>query len=382
MHIISQVPLYAARRCVRKLYVVTGILLAAQADAGLVFTNFDGPPPNDDGLSISGVNNHGVVIGAVFDADFNKRGFVGVPPGPFDEFALPVGDGHVFLQTQLGGINDADVAVAYTPTNPGVPGNPLLLFAQGSFTTLPALPDDFGGTSARGINNAGTIAGSFNDLVQFKPRGYVRDADGTYTRFDATPTTEFTSVSGINNNGVIVGSYSILHAFTAGFLRAADGTIKLLDTPAQIGGIAVSNISYGAINDQGVSVGSFVDAANNFYGFIRDASGTFALVQAPANPLESALVGINDAGLLVGIWIDPQTGAAHGFLARPEGNGDLNCDGTVNFADINPFVLALSNPTGYAQQYPDCNVLNGDINGDGRVDFGDINPFVGLLSGR
>jgi hypothetical protein len=61
--------------------------------------------------------------------------------------------------------------------------------------------------------------------------------------------------------------------------------------------------------------------------------------------------------------------------------GDVNCDGVVNFGDINPFVLLLSNPTAWAATYPDCPMLNGDINGDGSVNFGDINPFVSLLSG-
>ena len=56
--------------------------------------------------------------------------------------------------------------------------------------------------------------------------------------------------------------------------------------------------------------------------------------------------------------------------------GDTNCDGGVNFADINPFVLMLSDPNGYQQQYPYCRLIQGDCNGDGRVDFGDINPFV------
>ncbi len=60
--------------------------------------------------------------------------------------------------------------------------------------------------------------------------------------------------------------------------------------------------------------------------------------------------------------------------------GDLNCDGFVSFGDINPFVLALSNPAAYQAQYPHCNIMNADINGDGRVDFADINPFVRLLT--
>jgi hypothetical protein len=60
--------------------------------------------------------------------------------------------------------------------------------------------------------------------------------------------------------------------------------------------------------------------------------------------------------------------------------GDLNCDGTVDFADINPFVLALTDPAAYAAAFPNCAIASGDINGDGSVDFGDINPFVALLT--
>jgi len=60
--------------------------------------------------------------------------------------------------------------------------------------------------------------------------------------------------------------------------------------------------------------------------------------------------------------------------------GDLNCDHEVNFGDINPFVLALTNPSGYAAAFPDCNINLADINQDGRVDLADINPFVRLLT--
>ena len=77
-------------------------------------------------------------------------------------------------------------------------------------------------------------------------------------------------------------------------------------------------------------------------------------------------------------WALPEGRAL--VLASPGLTGDLNCDGVVNFNDINPFVLALSNPAGYAQQFPNCNIQNGDINGDGQVNFADINPFVALLT--
>jgi len=61
--------------------------------------------------------------------------------------------------------------------------------------------------------------------------------------------------------------------------------------------------------------------------------------------------------------------------------GDLDCDGDVDFDDINPFVLALGGEAGYVAAYPDCRWLNADCDEDGDVDFDDINPFVGLLGG-
>ena len=62
--------------------------------------------------------------------------------------------------------------------------------------------------------------------------------------------------------------------------------------------------------------------------------------------------------------------------------GDLNCDELVDFDDINPFVLALSDPVAYEAAFPTCYLWNADCNTDGQVDFGDINAFVALLSGR
>ena len=58
----------------------------------------------------------------------------------------------------------------------------------------------------------------------------------------------------------------------------------------------------------------------------------------------------------------------------------MNCDGTVNFSDINPFVTALTSRAAFQAQHPACAWITGDINGDGTVDFVDINSFVALLT--
>jgi len=81
-------------------------------------------------------------------------------------------------------------------------------------------------------------------------------------------------------------------------------------------------------------------------------------------------------GPLLGTWYD-----ADELIPASGLPGDMNCDGLVDFGDINPFVLAMTDPAGYQMAFPDCDIMNGDINGDGLFDFGDINPFVSLLAG-
>ena len=88
----------------------------------------------------------------------------------------------------------------------------------------------------------------------------------------------------------------------------------------------------------------------------------------------SGTIGQPDAGFVMsggafeltgGFW----SGAAAPAICR----GDCNCDGLIDFADIDPFVAVLSGGT-------PCSVDNCDVNGDGVIDFNDIDPFVALLS--
>ena len=59
--------------------------------------------------------------------------------------------------------------------------------------------------------------------------------------------------------------------------------------------------------------------------------------------------------------------------------GDTNCDGQIDALDIEPFLVALFEPSEYPGRYPDCDMTLADINGDGRVDALDIEPLLGLL---
>ncbi|QOJ13240.1 MAG: hypothetical protein HRU75_00700 [Planctomycetia bacterium] len=60
--------------------------------------------------------------------------------------------------------------------------------------------------------------------------------------------------------------------------------------------------------------------------------------------------------------------------------GDMNCDGAVNNFDIDPFVMALTDPAAYQALYPNCTPINGDCNNDGSFNNFDIDPFVVCLT--
>ncbi len=59
--------------------------------------------------------------------------------------------------------------------------------------------------------------------------------------------------------------------------------------------------------------------------------------------------------------------------------GDLNCDGDINALDIEPFIVALFEPAGYPDRYPDCDINLADVNGDDEINAFDIEPFLDLL---
>jgi hypothetical protein len=54
----------------------------------------------------------------------------------------------------------------------------------------------------------------------------------------------------------------------------------------------------------------------------------------------------------------------------------------VNGYDIDPFVLALTDPSAYDEQLADCDYMLADCNQDGAVNGYDIDPFVELLTSR
>jgi len=107
---------------------------------------------------------------------------------------------------------------------------------------------------------------------------------------------------------------------------------------------------------------------------------------------ESTMVSLSDTlWVSGGIGYQPFANIEYTqFDGRLEGNwafqvvpepGDVNCDGSISTLDVEPFVVALLDPAGYAAAFPNCNVQTADMNGDGTINGLDISGFVKCVLG-
>jgi hypothetical protein len=105
------------------------------------------------------------------------------------------------------------------------------------------------------------------------------------------------------------------------------------------------------------------------------------------NPLAGweliSATAINDAGFIVGYG--QIGGQSRAFLLSPNNNflpGDFNRDGHANTADIRAMLLALADLKKYETEkgLSDSQLLTiGDINSDGKLTNADVQPFLNLL---
>lgn len=102
---------------------------------------------------------------------------------------------------------------------------------------------------------------------------------------------------------------------------------------------------------------------------------TVALNEALINPLGEVITVIGLPGLMLS-ELTLESGHIAKVLA-----GDMYCDGDYNAGDIDPFFLALGDPTAFLVWHSGCDPLNGDMNDGGRLDGADIDAFFECLGG-
>ncbi len=228
-------------------------------------------------------------------------------------------------------------------------------------------------SSVRDINDAGQIVAGI-------PTGTVRvEPDGSLTFLPVPPGFVGFSLGPINAAGDIAGVAICAHECDQPALWTEATDYQMIPPVGTRHGI-------GGLNDQQEVVG-WVEEGVSYAWSWSPGRGLRYLASLIDPALTRNVVrgmDVNNVGQILTMTYDYSANQWRNALLTPLNPGiagDLNCDAAVNFGDISPFVLALTDPSAYQQAFPNCSTMNGDINGDGSFDFGDINPFVALLVG-
>src|SRR5437773_5103547 len=165
------------------------------------------------------------------------------------------------------------------------------------------------GTHGLSINAGGDVTGSFFDTLTHTLRGYVRDAGGNFTVFDA-PVFE----SSINARGDVAGSIFDGNNVTA-FVRDRNGNFTTFLAPNALG-----ETTSRSINAAGEVTGDFVTDFG--HGYVRDRNGNFTVFDAP-NASNIFSFSINDSGDVTGYFFEfdaSQGSKQRGFVRDQNGN--------------------------------------------------------------
>lgn len=241
----------------------------------------------------------------------------------------------------------------------------------------------FGGNGSQAyyLNHGGVIVGSANSANGLM-HAYSLLTDGTLINLEGQNPAVVSSIGlWINNVGDVVGLWKGADGKAYWFFCGELG--PLVNTGDEVpGGYA----SIRKMNDRGevLVVAPDYDRAAYAAYYVSEAAGFFKLNDLLLQPLPYVLESatINELGQIAAYGHNELTGKDTAVFLQPVMAGDLNCDGAVTFADIDPFVLALSEPAAYAQAFPACGAALADTNCDGVRNFKDIDGFVACLGGR
>jgi probable HAF family extracellular repeat protein len=166
-------------------------------------------------------------------------------------------------------------------------------------------------TTALGINNRGSIVGSFLDASN-RRHGFIYNGRN-FTQLDHPSAVRGTTASKINEAGQVVGWYFDAAGLPHGFLYF-QGNFISIDFP---GSIDNTTLAIG-INSRGDIVGLYDATVEITHGFIYQ-NGQYRTLDAPFGQ-QAEIRGINDSGLIVGdSYDDPFNGPVHGFSLDANG---------------------------------------------------------------
>jgi probable HAF family extracellular repeat protein len=256
-----------------------------------------------------GINDDGAIVGTFATlADNNagvEHGWVRSESG---RIRKPL-DAPNSFDTDANGINDEGTIVGTFAPSDGLGGSlndRCFIREEGEYTLfdVPLGNGDF--PDCNGINNHGDTVGSVSTGVGGN-HGWLRTRNGAFTQLDVLGATN-TEATGINDKGHVVGFYQTSGSGDHGFIWI-NGTFTTFDI------LGASSTTPFGINNHDEIVGSYTDSVSD-HGFLRTRNGTFHTVDVTLpNEETNAVRGINNDGLMVGVYTD-NNGQNQGFTAR------------------------------------------------------------------
>ncbi len=175
-----------------------------------------------------------------------------------------------------------------------------------------------------GINDGGKIAGYFGSGAKNHPnKGYTlgkpyRQTDYRNQNF---PRSRQTQVTGLNNGDIQVGFYSTMNNANLsdnnfGYYSVNGKHFRKVNFPAAHPASPPVDQLLG-VNDAGLAAGFYVDAKGNAHGYLYNTKTRRYSTVNPHVPGETSVTatGINDADSVVGFFANAK-GKVHGFLLR------------------------------------------------------------------
>jgi len=264
-------------------------------------TTFD--PPGSTVSWALAINSAGIVAGeAVNGQTDNQFAYLRNSDGSFTTFNVQEGSNRDTTVPQC--INDnEDVAGFYSGFGDDGKNHGFIRTSAGTITTFDVgsiYPTD---TQVVGINIHGDVAGIYAADGFGDYGGFVRRSDGKITEF-APPGAQFTFVTGINSKGEVTGYFSDGTKYL-GFVRARDGTIRIIDLGPDTWATS--------INSKGMIAGEFVRSGRPKLRPIAFVLRTNGALRVPIHNPNSSVTSMNDGGATTGNFRDDS--GTHGFLS-------------------------------------------------------------------
>jgi hypothetical protein len=248
--------------------------------------------PGSVQTQVTGLNNNHVTVG--FWSSMNNASMVNdnsgfwAHDGEFHNANFPTGASASPPVDQLLGVNDSGVAVGFWTDANGSNHGYLVNVNTAVFSAVTDPNAPGASLTAAAINSGGDIAG-FYTSQNGKTDGFLLEGS---TFIDlSVPGASSTMALGVNGHNEVVGTYTAgSGAATHGFTWTLGGGFQSIDDPHGVGATTVNGV-----NDAGDLVGFYVDSAGNTDGMLAAPQATVR-VPLTAMPQGTVTVGRDSSG--------------------------------------------------------------------------------------